>query len=73
MRVNRESRLVDTEASLCSTTRVMGWRKALGKAPLGNPWNILELPGMLAGALELFRTSWKNLERPLFPPLGAVD
>jgi hypothetical protein len=42
---------------LCSTTRVEAWRRAFGKPPLRKPWNILELPGMQAGALELFRTS----------------
>ena len=35
----------------------------------GNPRIFLELLRTLAGALELFRTSRKNLERPLFPPL----
>jgi hypothetical protein len=45
---------------------LMAGRMAFGKPPLRNPWNFLELPGMQAVALEHFRTSWKNLERPAF-------
>ena len=47
-----------------------GWT-ADGRLLLRKRWKILELPGMPAGVLELSRTSWKNLERPLYPPTGG--